>query len=469
MFAEMTPVSSRSLEISRTEPRSKDQRRTKSSSFRNCLTVCFTAKMEQREPPLADGTERRLGELTSKWFIDTQVPLIAPNGLFPTWFLGFTSRKGAEEILRQKEPGCFLIRLSDKAIGYILSYKGSDRCRHFVINQSESGHFVISGDTEEYSTISDLIENYKTSPIQPFGEFLTASCLEGLNVELYDTIQGSNKESPVEIIPKPHITSEQPPERPPKSSRTLNEAPPLPRRGRHLEASPLKDKDRILYAQFRKQSPREIPTFHHHGQDSSPKEYPGRAERPTTGNVRRRSPTPGPERFSSELGLPDDKNLSVAFLYDSSAAERPYRLSASPHAPPRLSPKDVRQTTRCGLEKTVSYNRPSSSHSLEYLSDGGVYHLAGRCGTPPGCLLSENHSEQPRDSVYTEVPVESLTGHAPQANTYELIPGDEDAVHPKTSSNTYEPLEDIKPTHNHSTWGFKVDKWKRLFPAAKRK
>ena len=36
--------------------------------------------------------------------------------------LGFIDRD-AEEILREKELGCFLIRLSDKAIGYILSYK----------------------------------------------------------------------------------------------------------------------------------------------------------------------------------------------------------------------------------------------------------------------------------------------------------------------------------------------------------
>ena len=36
--------------------------------------------------------------------------------------LGFIDRD-AEEMLREKELGCFLIRLSDKAIGYILSYK----------------------------------------------------------------------------------------------------------------------------------------------------------------------------------------------------------------------------------------------------------------------------------------------------------------------------------------------------------
>lgn len=36
-----------------------------------------------------------------------------------SWFV----YRDAEEILKEKELGCFLIRLSDKAIGYILSYK----------------------------------------------------------------------------------------------------------------------------------------------------------------------------------------------------------------------------------------------------------------------------------------------------------------------------------------------------------
>lgn len=57
-------------------------------------------------------------------------------------------------------------------------YRGRDRCRHFVINQGKSGQFMVSGDTEVHDTLSDLIEYYKTSPIEPFGEFLTSSCYE---------------------------------------------------------------------------------------------------------------------------------------------------------------------------------------------------------------------------------------------------------------------------------------------------
>lgn len=66
--------------------------------FTGAVVFCFKdqAKMEERDPLVdsrVEGTEERLRELTKKWFLDTQVPLIAQNGLFPTWFLGFITRK----------------------------------------------------------------------------------------------------------------------------------------------------------------------------------------------------------------------------------------------------------------------------------------------------------------------------------------------------------------------------------------
>ncbi|TNN86882.1 SH2 domain-containing protein 7 [Liparis tanakae] len=189
--------------------------------------------MEQRELTAnsnVEATDGRLRELASKWFIETQAPLIVHNGIFPTWFLGFITRKEAEDKLREKELGCFLIRLSEKVIGYILSYRGKDRCRHFVINRSESGQFLVCGETEGHDSISDLIKYYTSSPIQPFGEYLASSCFEALDKDLYDIIQVYPREDwpvanvrAVNNMQKPQINSasEQPPARPPKNNRTL--------------------------------------------------------------------------------------------------------------------------------------------------------------------------------------------------------------------------------------------------------
>lgn len=196
-----------------------------------------------------------------------------------------------------------------------------------------------------------------------------------------------------------------------------------------------------MYAQLSKQSPR----FCRTSQDNSPADNPGRPERSPAQdhNTRRCSPPPPPASVYSELGLLDSKSRSLPLLDNRSDEEQSYRLSAPPHTPPRLSPKPVRQA----METTNS----CSSHSLEHMSDSAVYHLAGKPGSP---RTTETRSEQQIDSVYAEVPGEGVVGRYPHVNTFERMPGHVDAAGPKPNSNTYEPLEDIRPKHSAS--GFKV-------------
>ncbi|XP_056606146.1 hematopoietic SH2 domain-containing protein isoform X3 [Triplophysa dalaica] len=130
-----------------------------------------------------------------KWFVDNQAALLLCDGRFPPWFQGFISRQEAEDQLRDMNVGCFLIRLSEKGIGYILSYKGHDRCRHFVINQTRTGMLVVSGDSATHNSLTELIDYFKTTPIQPFGEYLTSyttdvdSVEEDSKQDLYDVVQ----------------------------------------------------------------------------------------------------------------------------------------------------------------------------------------------------------------------------------------------------------------------------------------
>ncbi|XP_030620994.1 SH2 domain-containing protein 7 [Chanos chanos] len=139
-----------------------------------------------------DRSEGGLKDLILKWFMETQAALILCEGNFPSWFQGFISRQDAEDILRDKTLGCFLIRLSAKAIGYILSYRGKDRCRHFVINQNKEGLLVVSGDFTAHRNLIDLIEHFKTTPIQPFGEYLASTTTETSSDELYDVVQNKS-------------------------------------------------------------------------------------------------------------------------------------------------------------------------------------------------------------------------------------------------------------------------------------
>ncbi|KAM6936943.1 uncharacterized protein FYW49_020755 [Xenentodon cancila] len=458
---------------------------TNSPCFRTRVNSCLKdrTRMEQREPvadPAAEVTEGRLRELASKWFLDTQVPLIVSNGLFPSWFLGFITRKNAEGILREKDLGCFLIRLSDKAIGYILSYKGRDRCRHFVISQSETGQFVVCGDTEGHNTMPELIEHYKMSPIQPFGEYLTSSCFEALTEDLYDMIQVSPKEKPVAALRaannmhKQQANSatkptEQQHSRLVKTNKTQEEVPPLPRRSRHFDSSTSNDHDRILYAQLRKQIPRDAPRAQHISQDNLPGAHPGKPERSTTKD--QSSGRSSPPSVYSELGLRDSKSKSLPLLDSSCDGEQSYRLSAPPDTPPRLSPKPVRQAASCApqSERIDLSSRVNSSYSMDCMGDSGVYHLAGRPGacSPTATDNRSLPSKQRCDSLYAEVASEAST--ITHDSTYEPLPGHKETAKPKPCSNTYEPMGDFKPKHNSSSSGTKNDKWRWLFPDAKKK
>ncbi|KAL0601675.1 SH2 domain-containing protein 7 [Plecturocebus cupreus] len=131
-----------------------------------------------RHPNGAEGSQAlaELQELALKWFTETQAPFILQNGALPPWFHGFITRKQTEQLLRDTAVGSFLIRLSDRATGYILSYRGYDRCRHFVISQLRNRRYIISGDTQSYSTLAELVRHYQEAQLEPFGETLTAAC-----------------------------------------------------------------------------------------------------------------------------------------------------------------------------------------------------------------------------------------------------------------------------------------------------
>uniref|UniRef100_A0A2K5QG52 SH2 domain containing 7 n=1 Tax=Cebus imitator TaxID=2715852 RepID=A0A2K5QG52_CEBIM len=143
-----------------------------------------------RHPNGAGGSQAlaELQDLALKWFMETQAPFILQNGALPPWFHGFITRKQTEQLLRDKAVGTFLIRLSDRATGYILSYRGSDRCRHFVISQLRNRRYVISGDTQSYSTLAQLVRHYQEAQLEPFGETLTAACPRPEDDNLYDAI-----------------------------------------------------------------------------------------------------------------------------------------------------------------------------------------------------------------------------------------------------------------------------------------
>ncbi|XP_026160810.1 hematopoietic SH2 domain-containing protein homolog isoform X2 [Mastacembelus armatus] len=110
------------------------------------------------------------------WFTNSQVQSVITNGIVPEWFHGIITRKTAEDLLKSKPPGYFLIRVSESRIGYTLSYRAEDRCRHFMIDVLEDGHYIVVGENRCHRFLQDLVDFHRRTPIMPFTEVLTVAC-----------------------------------------------------------------------------------------------------------------------------------------------------------------------------------------------------------------------------------------------------------------------------------------------------
>uniref|UniRef100_A0A673G3B1 Si:ch73-109i22.2 n=1 Tax=Sinocyclocheilus rhinocerous TaxID=307959 RepID=A0A673G3B1_9TELE len=143
------------------------------------------------DPALVLGPVRPLEALTPSlhahtllWFERTQLPrLHRPGQPLPCWLHGFATRREAEQLLQDKPQGSFLLRLSESKIGFVLSYRGEDRCRHFIIEEDECGSpgsvYLIAGEHSRHRSLDDLISYYTRNPVGPFNEMLTVPCMQG--------------------------------------------------------------------------------------------------------------------------------------------------------------------------------------------------------------------------------------------------------------------------------------------------
>ncbi|XP_069734486.1 SH2 domain-containing protein 2A [Phaenicophaeus curvirostris] len=113
---------------------------------------------------------------TRLWFKQTQARRLGAEGELPPWFHGFISRRETEQLLQDQPRGCFLVRFSESTVGFVLSYRGRDRCRHFVLDQLPDGRYVILGEQSAHAELAELLRHYSTEPITPYREFLTVPC-----------------------------------------------------------------------------------------------------------------------------------------------------------------------------------------------------------------------------------------------------------------------------------------------------
>ncbi|XP_015252198.1 PREDICTED: SH2 domain-containing protein 7-like [Cyprinodon variegatus] len=435
-----------------------------------------------------------LKELVLRWFRDTQAQLILQNGNFPNWFQGLAARKEAEDVLRDKALGCFLIRLSDKAIGYILSYKGHDRCRHFVISQNPDGQFVISGDCQLFGSLTELIEHYKVSPIQPFGEYLTSSCCQDDDEDLYDVVN-AKKSLGVSVQALRTLWDQVEPEKKHRFQQHRNEPsaallPSLPPKSRNRKLTGTVSVDATSLSQALPPVPkRGMPLgFSLSGSLPDTTVHPVEVQN-TPNRVQRISGKAKPTSNRDALLPTDSKDSDNFHKADVSCAELNQVESRSQSLPYLGNYEDEGEeeeeeeeevdkhsthfkslsiTTSLPPKKvtcqTYSLHSPSQATSHQSSRSDSENGSQDQLRSNPLYQSSDpivGAAGQQGDNMYAEV---SQGPKMMTDDTYEQIPGDT-----TSHSNTYESVEDMKNKKPKSSWGKNNIKWKKFRPDYKKK
>ncbi|XP_054876986.1 SH2 domain-containing protein 7-like [Poeciliopsis prolifica] len=437
--------------------------------------------MEDLQALAVDGG---LKELVIRWFTDTQAPLILQNGNFPDWFQGLAARKEAEDVLRDKALGCFLIRLSDKAIGYILSYKGQDRCRHFVISQNPEGQFVIAGDCQLFGSLTQLIEYYKVRPIQPFGEFLTSSCCQDDADDLYDVVN-AKKTSGVSVQALRSIWDQVEPDKKQKVQQHQSEshpapAPSLPPKSRNRKLTGTVSVDASSLSQTLPPVPkRGMPLcFSLSGSLPDTMSYPSEMPANPNREPRHRGRTTPPCPANRDSFHPTDSNNSSHLYKEMLPGADLSQVESRSQSLPYLGNDDDKEEKYSNKFNSLSVTAPAPSKKVTCLTYSS--HTPGVTQSSSGSEPENGSLDQLRPNPLYQSSEAAAGGPAQQAgsmyaevsdgptrspdDTYEQIPGD-GAGH----SNTYESVEDVKNKKPKSTWGKNNINWKKFFPDNKKK
>ncbi|XP_077620204.1 SH2 domain-containing protein 2A [Crocuta crocuta] len=110
---------------------------------------------------------------TRAWFRKTQAHWLLQHGAAPPWFHGFITRREAERLLEPKPEGCYLVRFSESAVTFVLTYRSRTRCRHFLLAQRGDGRHVVLGEDSAHARLQDLLRHYSACPLSPYGETLS--------------------------------------------------------------------------------------------------------------------------------------------------------------------------------------------------------------------------------------------------------------------------------------------------------
>ncbi|XP_023569626.1 SH2 domain-containing protein 2A isoform X2 [Octodon degus] len=170
------------------------------------------------------------------WFWKTQAHSLLQCGAVPPWFHGFITRREAERLLEPQPQGRYLVRFSESAVTFVLTYRSQACCRHFLLAQLTDGRHVVLGENSAHARLQDLLRHYTVRPLSPYRETLTQPLARqtpepaGLSPRTEDSDSGSKSQDLNHLhkwslvpIPRHKERAWEPKEAPPPRSK-----PPIP-------------------------------------------------------------------------------------------------------------------------------------------------------------------------------------------------------------------------------------------------
>ncbi|CAG5114532.1 unnamed protein product [Candidula unifasciata] len=108
------------------------------------------------------------------WFVKEEKDRVrvldpATRSIVP-WFHGIITRADSEKLLLDKPKGTFLVRVSERVWGYTLSYRSVNRCKHFLVDASDSGYQFIGADQTVHESLAHLVKFHKDNPVTISGQ-----------------------------------------------------------------------------------------------------------------------------------------------------------------------------------------------------------------------------------------------------------------------------------------------------------
>ncbi|XP_067931829.1 unconventional myosin-Ia-like isoform X2 [Watersipora subatra] len=173
-----------------------------------------------------DGQTNSYGPAGSKqasieWFRASQLAKVWDSGNRAPyeWFHGTIPRGKAEKILSIKDIGAFMIRLSERRLGYVLSFRAENRCRNYMVELTPSNKYVVVGESKAHKTLLDLVTYYQKNALSNWNGLLTVACGQA----------DPSQPDYLELLPTPNIDSAHY-LKPQASNGQPSAPPPLPRK-----------------------------------------------------------------------------------------------------------------------------------------------------------------------------------------------------------------------------------------------